>query len=63
VDEVFGEKDGLTFEDSNKLVYLEQCIKETMRIHPPAQATLRINWHEEVTVNDLLIPKGLISSF
>ena len=58
VDEVFGEKDSLTFEDTNKLIYLEQCIKETLRIHPPAQATLRINWNEDAKVNDLFIPKG-----
>ena len=58
VDEVYEDEESLTLEKTNNLVYLEQCIKETLRIHPPAQATLRVNWNEDVTVDDLFIPKG-----
>ena len=58
VDEVYEDGESLTLEQTNKLVYLEQCIKETLRIHPPAQATLRVNWNEDVTVDNLFIPKG-----
>lgn len=47
-------------EDSNKLLYLEQCIKEALRIHPPAQATVRVNWNEDADVDGLLIPQGKI---
>ncbi|XP_063681537.1 cholesterol 24-hydroxylase-like [Bolinopsis microptera] len=57
VEEAFGDGDSISFDDINKLPFLEQCIKETMRIHPPAQATLRVNWNEAATVNGLYIPK------
>ena len=60
VDAVFGDKEKLTMEDSNKLLYLEQCIKEALRIHPPAQATVRVNWNEDADVDGLLIPQGKI---
>merc|ERR1712060_162309 len=41
VNEVYGDKDELDFEDLNKLVYLEQCIKECLRMPPPAQLSSR----------------------
>ena len=58
VNEVFGEKEDLEFEDLGKLVYLEQCIKETLRIHPPVTITSRKNHHRPETVNNVRIPTG-----
>ena len=58
VEEVYGEKEELEYEDLNKLVYLEQCIKETLRLHPPAQMTQRTNNKSDETVEGLYLPKG-----
>ena len=58
VNEAYGEKEDLEFEDLGKLVYLEQCMKETLRLHPPATMTFRKTHHRSETVNDVLIPKG-----
>ena len=59
VNEVYGDKEELDYDDLNKLVYLEQCIKECLRTHPPAQMTSRVNPAGDVTVEGLFIPKGL----
>ena len=58
INEVFGDKEDLEFEDLGKLVYLEQCIKETLRIHPPVIMTTRKNHHRPETVNNIHIPTG-----
>ena len=58
VNEVFGAKENLDFEDLKKLQYLEQCIKETLRIHPPVIVFFRKNHHSSETVSNVSIPKG-----
>jgi cytochrome P450 len=63
VNEVFENKDDLEFEDLSKLVYLEQCIKETLRIHPPVLNTFRKNHHSSETVCNIHIPKGDIKKW
>ena len=57
VDEVFGDKEELTFEDLNKLVYLEMVIKETLRLKPPAAWTARQCKKHNVVINGCKIPK------
>ena len=58
MNEVFGDKEDLEFEDLGKLVYLEQCIKETLRIHPPVTLTSRKTHNRPETVNNIYLPKG-----
>ena len=58
VNEVYGDKEELDYEDLNKLVYLEQCLKECLRLHPPVQMQFRRNTYNEVRVEELLIPKS-----
>ena len=63
VTEVYGSKDILDYDDLNKLVYLEQCIKECLRMHPPAQMTSRVCHTSDETVEGLFIPKGVYSFY
>lgn len=58
VNEVYGGKEELEFEDLNKLIYLEQCLKECLRLHPPIQLSFRRSPNREVIVDNLLIPRG-----
>ena len=58
VDEVFGDKNELAFEDVNKLVYLEMVFKETMRLKPPATWTARQCKKDNVIISGHAIPKG-----
>ena len=58
VQEVYGDKEELEFEDLSKLVYLEQCLKECLRLHPPVQLGFRISPSHDVIVDELLIPKS-----
>ena len=57
MNEVYGDKDELEYEDLSKLTYLEQCIKECLRLHPPVQLQFRRNTLDEVQVDKLFIPK------
>ena len=54
---MYGDKDELEYDDLNKLVYLEQCIKETLRLHPPLQLSGRQNTNKAETVDGLYLPK------
>ena len=58
VNEVYGDKGDLEFEDLTKLTYLEQCIKETLRLHPPLQIAFRISPNRPETVDNILIPSN-----
>ena len=44
-------------------MYLEQCIKECLRLHPPAEVSFRRNPQSNVTVDGLLIPKRKSQEF
>ena len=57
VNEVYAEKEELEYEDLSRLVYLEQCIKECLRLHPPVQMSVRISPQTNVSVSGLLIPR------
>ncbi|XP_063674341.1 cholesterol 24-hydroxylase-like [Bolinopsis microptera] len=59
VDEVnvaFGDKEELEFDDLNDLVYLEQCIKEVLRLHAPSRISFRISPDKPVTVDEIVLP-------
>jgi cytochrome P450 family 4 len=46
--------ESITIEDTNKLVYLEQVIKETLRLFPVAPMFLRV-LQDDVKIGKLLI--------
>ena len=58
VKEVYAEKEDLEYEDLSKLVYLEQCIKECLRLHSPAEMSVRISPQVKTSVGKLIIPRG-----
>ena len=58
VDEVFGDKDELDYEDVGKLAYLEMVIKETLRLKGPAHGTSRHNKYTSADINGIHFPKG-----
>ncbi|CAH1715439.1 unnamed protein product [Aphis gossypii] len=60
--EVLGDGDQtITIEDTTKLVYLEQCIRETLRLYPLVPVFLR-QLQDDVKIfsDDLILPKGTI---
>ena len=58
VDEVFGANEELSFDDVNKLVYLDMVIKECLRISPPVAATGRECMKNNITIQGVHIPNG-----
>ena len=52
-----GDKEHITFEDTTKLVYINQAVKESLRLYPPAPGSAR-QIAEEVTVDGFRFPKG-----
>ena len=44
-------------------MYLEQCIKECLRLHPPAEVSVRHSPQSNVTVDGLFIPKRKSQKF
>ena len=58
VNEVYGDKEDLEYEDLSRLVYLEQCIKECLRLHSPAEMSVRISPQVKTSVGKLIIPRG-----
>ena len=59
VDEVYGDKDELEFEDFGKLSYLEMVIKETLRLKGPVHG-VSAECPAGASVNDHYFPKGTI---
>ncbi|XP_042210514.1 cytochrome P450 4C1-like isoform X2 [Homarus americanus] len=58
IDGIFGSSDRpVTVADLRQMQYLENCIKETMRIFPPV-ATISRAIQEEVVINNYCIPAG-----
>ncbi|XP_050423133.1 cytochrome P450 4C1-like [Adelges cooleyi] len=56
--QVMGDSDQIiTIEDTSKLVYLEQCIRETLRLYPVGPIILR-QLQEDVKITNCTIPKG-----
>ena len=55
---MYEDKEELEYEDLNKLVYLEQCIKECLRLHPPAQLSSRVSPDYDLALEGLQIPKS-----
>ena len=54
---VYGERETVEYDDLSKLVYLEQIIKETLRIHSPLQGTFRVSpTNRTVTIEGLTLP-------
>ncbi|KAI0219320.1 Cholesterol 24-hydroxylase [Lamellibrachia satsuma] len=43
VDQVLGDRTRVTFEDTERLTYMTQVFKETLRLYPPAPGTAREN--------------------
>ncbi|XP_063687097.1 cholesterol 24-hydroxylase-like [Bolinopsis microptera] len=60
IDEVFEDTDDLSFDDLNKMVFLEMVIKECMRLKPPVMATTRKCNKDKVVINDIYIPEGAV---
>ena len=58
VDNVLTVDGDLNFEDVSKLVYLEQCIKESLRVYTVAESTGRLLLRD-CEIKGLFIPKGL----
>ena len=57
IDAVLGSRNQITNEDLNSLPYLSCVIKETLRLWPPANGTMRLV-NEDFKINGLKIPKG-----
>ncbi|XP_060860451.1 cytochrome P450 4g15-like isoform X2 [Metopolophium dirhodum] len=58
--DIFGESDQtITIDDTSRLVYLEQVIKETLRLYPIAPVLLReIQDDIKIISSDYVLPKG-----
>ncbi|XP_050545273.1 cytochrome P450 4C1-like isoform X2 [Daktulosphaira vitifoliae] len=56
--QIMGDGDRIvTIEDTIKFVYMEQCIKETLRLYPVAPMILR-ELRDDVKISNYIIPKG-----
>ena len=57
MDEVLGDRTHVTYEDTERLPYMTQVLKETLRLYPPAPGTARENV-TDVTLEGYNIPAG-----
>ena len=61
IDEVLGTRNDVIYDDLQKLKYLDCCLKETLRLYPPAPGIIKIT-PENVTLAGYYIPKGTTTS-
>ncbi|XP_074596444.1 cytochrome P450 4C1-like [Brevipalpus obovatus] len=58
----FNEKnENITICQLNELTYLDQCLKENLRMHPPVAFMVRLI-DEDITLDDYIIPGGTLSA-
>lgn len=55
IDDVLGSRPSVEYEDLGKLTYLDQVMKEALRLHPPQPAITRVTT-EETRLGDYVIP-------
>ena len=58
VEDVFGDRDQICFEDVQKLGYLEMIIKESLRLKGPAVGTTRQCQSHGASISGVFFPKG-----
>ncbi|KAL5255582.1 hypothetical protein ACHWQZ_G010975 [Mnemiopsis leidyi] len=56
VNQMFEDKEELEFDDLNNLVYLEQCIKEVLRLHAPSRISFRMSPNKTTMVDGIELP-------
>ena len=61
VKEVLGTRNDVIYDDLPKLKYLDCCLKETLRLYPPAPGIIRIT-PGNVTLAGYKVPKGTTTS-
>ena len=61
IKEVLGTRNDVIYEDLPKFKYLDCCLKETLRLYPPAPGIIRIT-PDNVTLGGYQIPKGTTTS-
>ncbi|CAH1797908.1 unnamed protein product [Owenia fusiformis] len=59
IDDMVGKKESITYTELNQLEYLNMCLKETLRLYPPAAVTFR-DTRDEIKICGYDIPKGTI---
>jgi len=59
VNKVLGDKDEIEFDDLGQLQYMGQCIKESLRMYPPAPGVDR-ETTEDIEYNGYKVPKGTV---
>lgn len=57
IDTVLGDRNEITYEDLSGLNYISCVIKETLRLWPPANGTVRKVDTDDFSINGLKIPK------
>lgn len=60
IDSVLGDKSEITSEDLNNLIYVSCVVKETLRLWPPANGTVRMIDTDDFYINGMNIPKGTL---
>ncbi|KAK9501873.1 hypothetical protein O3M35_012515 [Rhynocoris fuscipes] len=50
----------LTYDALKKMAYLEQCVKESLRLYPPSPVLQRVCTKDYITTNGFKISKGIV---
>lgn len=61
IKEVLGTRNDVTYDDLPRFKYLDCCLKETLRLYPPAPGIIRIT-PGNVTLGGYKVPKGTTTS-